>query len=242
MAEQQLDPRQVTDWVFDLDNTLYPADVVFSQIDRRMTQFVAGYLGIGADEALALQKAYYVEHGNTLKGMMDAHGMAPGGFLHHAHEVDLSAVPRCERLPAAMATLEGRKFIYTNGTRRHADRMAAHLGIDHLLDGISGIDDGAYHPKPDPRSYSLFCETHGVDPAGAVFFDDMPRNLLAAHQMGFTTVHVVSHDVASHDVASDATAPGGPAFTGPRTNGDDGAAHIHYLTCDLAAFLEQAAS
>ncbi len=236
MAEQRLDPRQVTDWVFDLDNTLYPADVVFSQIDRRMTQFVAGYLGIAADEALALQKAYYAEHGNTLKGMMDAHGMAPGGFLHHAHEVDLSAVPRCDRLPVAIAALKGRKFIYTNGTRRHADRMAAHLGIDHLLDGITGIDDGAYRPKPDPLSYSLFCETHGVDPAGAVFFDDMSRNLLAAHQMGFTTVLVASHEVGSNDIE-----PGGPALTDPRPAGDDEAAHIHYLTRDLAAFLSAAA-
>ena len=41
------DFRHVTHWVFDLDNTLYRADSgLFAQIDARMTQFVAGYLGV----------------------------------------------------------------------------------------------------------------------------------------------------------------------------------------------------
>ena len=34
-------------WVFDLDNTLYRADNgVFARIDARMTEFVAGFLGM----------------------------------------------------------------------------------------------------------------------------------------------------------------------------------------------------
>lgn len=232
MADHQNGFGHVRDWVFDLDNTLYPAEAVFPEMDRRMTQFVAGYLGLAHDEALALQKRYYSEHGNTLKGMMDRHGMAPGGFLHHVHEVDLSTVPRCQRLPAAMDQLPGRKFIYTNGSRRHGERMAVHLGIDHLLSGISGIEDHNYRPKPDPRAYEIFCETHSVEPSQAIFFEDVSRNLLPAHELGFTTVLVTSHDVAS----------GEPEFLLDRPAGDDRAPHIHYLTSDLAGFLASAIS
>ena len=232
MADTYPDLAHVTDWVFDLDNTLYPARTVFPEIDRRMTQFVAGYLGIDEDAALAIQKDYYARHGTTLKGMMDAHGMAPGGFLFHVHEVDLSGVPRCDLLAGSIARLEGRKYIYTNGSKRHADRMATHLGIDHLLDGLTGIEDTRYHPKPDLRSYMAFCDTHGVDPDRAVFFDDMARNLLPAHELGFTTVLVRSHD----------RPPGEPERACHRPDGGEAAPHVHYVTTDLAAFLERAAA
>ncbi len=37
----------VTDWVFDLDNTLYPHHVdLFAQIDRNMTAYVAALLAL----------------------------------------------------------------------------------------------------------------------------------------------------------------------------------------------------
>ena len=232
MADTPPDLGHVRDWVFDLDNTLYPARTVFPEMDRRMTQFVAGYLGIGHDEALAIQKRYYAEHGNTLRGMMERHRMAPGGFLHHVHEIDLSAVPRCDLLASAMGRLEGRKFIYTNGSKRHAERMAVHLGIDHLLEGISGIEDGGYRPKPEPQAYRTFCDTHSIEPQQAIFFEDMSRNLLPAHEMGFTTVLVTAHDIP----------PGEPKIAHDRPAGDDRAPHIHYLTSDLAAFLDTAAS
>jgi len=42
----------VTDWVFDLDNTLYPhAADLFSQIDVRMTSYVENLLKLPRDEA-----------------------------------------------------------------------------------------------------------------------------------------------------------------------------------------------
>ena len=47
-------------WVFDLDNTLYPASCsLFPQIDLRMRRFIAEALGLTLDDAFALQKRYY---------------------------------------------------------------------------------------------------------------------------------------------------------------------------------------
>src|ERR1044071_4164592 len=50
----------ITDWIFDLDNTLYPARCnLFAQVDRRIGQFIEGRLGLNEVEARLLQKHYF---------------------------------------------------------------------------------------------------------------------------------------------------------------------------------------
>ena len=225
------DLRHINHWVFDLDNTLYSAATnVFAEMDDRMATFVAGFLGVDMNQAKQLQKKYYAEHGTTLKGMMVEHGMAPDGFLYHVHEVDLSPLSPCQRLSTSLSALPGRKYIYTNGSRRHAERVTRQLGIDHLFDGLSGIEDAAYTPKPDRRAYHSFCDLHGVEPREAIFFEDMSRNLEPAHQMGFTTVLVQSDHDWSHE----------PGAARPAAIGDAAGDHVHYVTTDLADFLANA--
>src|SRR2546423_7625513 len=76
------DFRNVDVWVFDLDNTLYPAESrLFAQIEARMTLFVQQYLGLDHSEARRVQKAYYREHGTTLGGLMRVHGLDPEDYL-----------------------------------------------------------------------------------------------------------------------------------------------------------------
>ncbi|MGV6820320.1 MAG: pyrimidine 5'-nucleotidase, partial [Parvularcula sp.] len=61
----------VRDWVFDLDNTLYPADCnLFHQIDARMTDYIVKFLGVEWPTARRIQKDYYVQYGTTLSGLM----------------------------------------------------------------------------------------------------------------------------------------------------------------------------
>lgn len=83
----------LTTWVFDLDNTLYPASCsLFPQIDLRMRQFIAERLGLSLDEAFRLQKRYYREFGTTLRGLMLVHGIEPAVFLDYVHEIDCSVL------------------------------------------------------------------------------------------------------------------------------------------------------
>mgnify|MGYP000397999762 CR=1 FL=1 len=61
----------ITEWVFDLDNTLYPRHCdLFAQIDWKMTDYVAALLNLPKDEARKLQKEMYREYGTTLRGLM----------------------------------------------------------------------------------------------------------------------------------------------------------------------------
>ena len=50
--------------------------------------------------------------------------------------------------------------------------------------------------KPDPRIYTLACQTMGLEPAEVVFLDDLGINLKPAAAIGMTTIKVVDPAVA----------------------------------------------
>ena len=151
-------------WIFDLDNTLYPADCnLFSQVDQRMGEFIARYLGVPFEYARHLQKTYYRQFGTTLSGLMQVHKMDPKAFLDYVHDIDLSVVAEHPDLAKAIAGLPGRKLIFTNGSRAHAERVAGKVGVLHLFDGVFDIVDAAYVPKPVRTCYDEFLKAHGVD-------------------------------------------------------------------------------
>ena len=107
-------------WVFDLDNTLYPASSnLFQQVDRRMTLFIAEFLSLDSETAYKLQKTYFREHGTTMRGLMNVHGIDPGPFLEFVHDIDLAPVAPDPALDAALARLPGRKIVFTNGPTDH---------------------------------------------------------------------------------------------------------------------------
>ena len=51
-------------------------------------------------------------------GLMRQHGMSPDEFLDYVHDIDLVAGRARPELAAALEALPGRKFIFTNGSRR----------------------------------------------------------------------------------------------------------------------------
>src|SRR5512139_3416063 len=138
-------------WIFDLDNTLYPAECnLFAQVDQRMGEFIAKHLGVPFEYARHLQKSYYRQFGTTLAGLMRVHKMHPEPFLDYVHDIDVSVVPESPQLRAAIDRLPGRKLIFTNGSRAHAERVAGKLGVLDLFEGISDIASCEFEPKPSP--------------------------------------------------------------------------------------------
>ncbi|MSO73093.1 MAG: pyrimidine 5'-nucleotidase [Rhodospirillaceae bacterium] len=182
---------RVEAWIFDLDNTLYPASAsLFPQIDRRMSAFIAGALNLSLDDALTLQKQYYWKYGTTLRGLMLNHDIEPDAFLEYVHDIDHSVLSPDTRLDAALARLPGRKFIHTNGSERHAVMVADRLGVSRHFSGIFDIRASNYMPKPEPEPYAALVARHGITPGQAVMFEDIHRNLKPAADLGMTTVWV----------------------------------------------------
>jgi putative hydrolase of the HAD superfamily len=214
---------EVVDWVFDLDNTLYPARCnLFAQVDQRIGQFIESRLGLDPVMARQLQKRYFREHGTTLAGLMSHHAIDPEAFLRFVHDIDVSPVQPSPALDEALRRLPGRKFIFTNGSTAHADRVTARLGVGHHFDGVFDIIAADYRPKPDPATYDRLILRHGIDPSKAAMVEDLPRNLRPAAALGMTTVLVLTgEEWAEVDAAGD---------------------HIHHVTDDLVGWLGAHAS
>jgi putative hydrolase of the HAD superfamily len=219
----------VTDWVFDLDNTLYPRECnLFAQIDLLISDYMVGVTQLPYDEARALQKSYYRDYGTTLNGLMQRHSVDPDHYLKTVHAIDYSPVPAHPDLLLAIRGLPGRKFILTNGDVGHATAVLKRLGdADALFTDIFDIRAMSYRPKPLPEAYDAFFLKHGIDAKRAAMFDDLEKNLVVPHETGMVTVQVVAGADFAHDQVE--------AWELERTGGS----HVHHITADLAGFLRQ---
>ncbi len=179
----------VESWIFDLDNSLYPASAnLFALVDLRMEAYIQRLVGCDSVEARAIQKRHFMEHGTTLAGLMRDHQVDPHDFLDFVHDVDLARITADPALVEALGRLPGRKFVFTNADEAYASRVLDRLGLANAFDGLHDIHAMAYRPKPDPDSYEKMCARLGIDPKRALFVDDMARNLKPAKALGMVTV------------------------------------------------------
>ncbi|SFD14136.1 pyrimidine 5'-nucleotidase [Devosia psychrophila] len=218
----------ITDWVFDLDNTLYPRTCnLFAQIDIRITNYVMDVTQLDFDAARSLQKSYYRDFGTTLNGLMTRHTIDPDHFLNNVHAIDYAPVDAHPDLVEAIRALPGRKFILTNGDVGHARSVLKRLGGDDLFEHVHDIRAMTYVPKPHKAAYDGFFALHDIDPTRAVMFDDLEKNLVVPHDVGMSTVQVVAGPDFVHEQVD--------AWELDRAIGP----HVHHVTDDLAKFLRE---
>lgn len=167
-----------------------------------MTSYVMSELGVERHEADSLRSQYWREYGTTLNGLMQVHQIDPAPYLDIVHDIDLSGLAEAPDLAEAIAVLPGRKIVYTNGSRGHADNVMAARGLTGVFDARYGIEDAQYKPKPDQAAFEAIFALDGVTAAGAAMVEDDLRNLAAPRAMGMRTLWVTD---AAHDPAADAT-------------------------------------
>lgn len=210
----------IRNWVFDLDNTLYPARVnLFERVDARMGAYIRRLLDVDATEARRIQKAYFHGHGTTLAGLMADHGVDPHEFLADVHDIEMEMLEADAPLAAAIAKLPGRKLVFTNGDMPYALKILDRLGLGGSFEGVHDIHAMALVPKPDPRAYRSLCDAFAIEPTETLFVEDLARNLKPAKAIGMATVWV--------DNGSE------------QAPGDDDRAYIDYRVTDVAAWLEE---
>ncbi|HZZ69991.1 MAG TPA: pyrimidine 5'-nucleotidase [Phenylobacterium sp.] len=211
------DLRHVDTWLFDLDNTLYPASSGFMRgLEERITAYVARVTALPRDEAYRLQKQYLADYGLTLDGLVKHHGVDPHEYHAIFDDLPLDVLVEDPELIAAIARLPGRRLIFTNANDVHADRVLQRLGLTHLFHDVFHIGLADYVPKPSRLAFERMDAALGVAPKTTAFFEDSERNLAPAAELGMTTVLVGPNAAAS-------TAP-----------------FIHYKTDHLASFLMDA--
>jgi len=207
----------VRNWIFDLDNTLYPASAnLFAHIDRRMTAYIARLLDVDEIEAHRIQKHYFIGHGTTLAGLMKEHRVDPHEFLAYVHDIEMDVLQEDAPMVAAIAQLPGRKLVFTNGDGPYALKVLDRLGLGGSFEAVHDIHAMNLTPKPAASAYAGFCAAFNLDPAESLFADDMARNLLPAKAIGMTTVWVDNGSEQAADAARD---------------------HIDFTTDDLSSWL-----
>ena len=179
----------IKNWVFDLDNTLYsPEEDIFSQIDKRMTEFIVSKFNVNEEEAFNIQKKYFLEYGTTLSGLMKRENIDPDEFLEFVHDINLEILKPNKELSKIIKNLPGDKFIFTNGSKKHAENVLKQLEMNGIFDDIFDIKESNFIPKPNINAYLNFIDKTKIEPDNSIMFEDIGRNLEAAKKLGMKTV------------------------------------------------------
>src|SRR5690606_13635263 len=124
-------------WLFDVDDTLYPAESQLMELIRqRITGFVMRITGLPHDEARAIQRGWFERHGAALPGLLVEHDVSVQEFLDEVHDVPLDCTQPDPDLARAIQRLPGRTLVFTNGSAGHAARVMERLGVAHLFEAV----------------------------------------------------------------------------------------------------------
>ena len=213
---------KIDTWIFDLDNTLYSADSgIFQQVHDLMGKFVSKHLNVEIKKAKEIQHKYYKQHGTTLRGMMDNHGVDPEYFLKEVHKLDYSIVDSNKKLNEELKKLKGRKIVYTNANLQHALDVLDRIELSNFFDYIFDIKMANYIPKPDLQPYEQIIKDFNLNPSTSAMFDDIAKNLVPAKKVGFTSVWIdAGYENFSDDIEASKD-------------------YLDFKTKDLSVFLEK---
>jgi putative hydrolase of the HAD superfamily len=155
-----------------------------------MSKYISDKLKVNIVDAKKIQKNYFHTYNTTLNGMIKNHKIDPNEFLDFVHDIDINFLKKDLKLNEELKKLDGKKIIFTNGSKKHALNVTQRIGIDHHFDDIFDIIDSNFVPKPVMEPYKKLVEKHKIDPNLCAFVEDIARNLKPAYEMGMTTVWI----------------------------------------------------
>jgi putative hydrolase of the HAD superfamily len=159
-----------------------------------MGEYISKKLNVDLTEAKELQKAYFHQYNTSLNGLMIHHKIEPNEFLKYVHDINLDFLEKDEDLREELLNLDGKKFVYTNGSRDHVNNITKHLGINDLFDGIFDIVDGKFFPKPQIEPLKNLIKKFEITPEETVFIEDIAKNLEPAKKFGMKTVWLINNE------------------------------------------------
>ena len=191
-------------WLFDYDLTLYGAEerYVLDSLDHRISRFVQKTVGGDFESAHKIRTDYLEKFGTTLAGLMAMNGTDPDEFFDFIHEPEYLTYPKKapEKL-ALLQSLQGPRYVFTNGRHDWSEAGMAHMGIDSAIDGVFDLKLLGWEGKPHESAYlkmerwlARVLPERGIsmptDKREIVLLEDSLRNLEPAHARGWTTIFV----------------------------------------------------
>ena len=187
--------KKIKNILFDLDGVLYQdLEAVFGQVSKKMTKYISNKLGIDLKKAKDLQTNYFHKYNTSLNGLMIHHDINPEEFLKYVHDIDLSFMKKDLILREELKNLKLKKFIFTNGSKEHANNITAHLGINDLFDGLFDIVDSEFSPKPSSKAFDLMVRKFKINPRETLYIEDIAKNLSIGKERGTITAWLINDE------------------------------------------------
>ena len=187
--------KNIKNILFDLDGVLYQdLEAVFGQVSKKMTEYISKKLNLDLKKAKELQTNYFHKYNTSLNGLMIHHDIVPEEFLKYVHDIDLSFMKNDLILREELENLKVKKFIFTNGSKEHANNITSHLGINDLFDGLFDIVDAEYSPKPTAKAFDLMIEKFKINPKETLYIEDIAKNLSIGKERGTITAWLINNE------------------------------------------------
>ena len=181
------DLKKVKYLILDMDGCVYPPKflkTLFSQVSKKMTEFIALKLNIDKVKAREIQADYFYRYDTSLNGLLINHRdkIDPHEFLKFVHSINYDCLVKNMELREELLKLDVKAFCATNGSKEHAINCMKRIGIDDLFEGkIMDIVDFNFKPKPNPKSLKLLCDKFQIPTnEETVYIEDICKNLTSA--------------------------------------------------------------
>ena len=180
-----------TTWIFDLDNTLHDTSkAIFPIINRKMNAYIQNLLSINEQKADVIRLQYWLQYGSTLKGLMKNYKVDPNDFLEQTHNIKSYAglVYPAENLTKTLASLPGKKILFTNAPKNYALEVIKQCDIEKYFSNLHFIECAKFNGKPSEESMKIFLAKYKVKKEH--FIDDEKQNLKTAKKYGVKTIWI----------------------------------------------------
>ncbi len=187
--------KKIKNILFDLDGVLYQdLEAVFGQVSKKMTKFISDNLDLDLKKAKELQTNYFHKYNTSLNGLMIHHNIKPEEFLKYVHDIDLTFMKKDLILRKELENLNLKKFIFTNGSKEHANNITTHLGVNDLFDGLFDIVDAQFSPKPTAKAFDLMIKKFKINPCETLYIEDIAKNLSIGKERGTITAWLINNE------------------------------------------------
>ena len=186
----------VRHFIFDLDNTLYPATArMDAGITRRMIEFAARVTGVSIEETMRLRQAALRKYSTTGDWLRYEYGQEDyEAYFAAVHpESELEELDFDPQLRPFLQSLPQSKVILTNAPLEHAIRVLDFMRVSDLFDGISDIRSNRLRGKPSPAAFAQALEMCGGTVEDTLFLDDLKKYVDGYNAIGGKGILVNAH-------------------------------------------------
>ncbi len=179
--------------LFDLDRTLYPFECgVWDAIGDRIHSFMETKLGLSSEDAINLRIHLREQYKSSMQGLHEEFNINEEEYLQYVHQIDLASLfPPNPGLPAILAAIPQKKYIFTNSISFHAERVLNYLHISDFFEEIIDARMILPYTKFERESFPIALHLIGdPNPMECVMIDDEEEIIERAKEEGLQGILV----------------------------------------------------